>query len=366
MIDKRNHRRIDCATECILYRNGSIFRGVVENISISGALVRIRRNLSEIIQRGDVCSLLICNLPSEYYSRHASQARHIESTIIGIQFLFPEKECTQQKITNGGALDVNDAVPLNRVDAADLRKWEIDVHEWGAYVREWGPDERAQKMTKAQLLEANNRLVAAIAHYQKIAEAAKKANAQMSHMLVHDYLTGLPNRLLLSDRFAQSIAFAQRTDNKVALMYLDLDNFKFINDSLGHAAGDQVLRSVAKRLKAFVRLSDTISRQGGDEFVVLLPEVGDVKDAILFAEKLIAEMARPHLVGRHKLFVTQSIGISLYPDNGKDIETLIHNADIAMYLAKESGRNNYKVFTSDMNARAIARQSIEVELHQAL
>jgi diguanylate cyclase (GGDEF)-like protein len=122
-----------------------------------------------------------------------------------------------------------------------------------------------------------------------------------------------------------------------------------------------VLRSVAKRLQAFVRLSDTVSRQGGDEFVVLLPEVGDVKDAVLIAEKLIVEMARPHIIGRHTLLVTQSIGISIYPDNGKDIETLIHNADTAMYLAKESGRNNYKVFTSDMNVRAIARQSMEVE-----
>jgi diguanylate cyclase (GGDEF)-like protein len=225
---------------------------------------------------------------------------------------------------------------------------------------------RAQKITKAQLLEANDRLIAEIAHSQKIADAAKQAHAQMSHMAVHDFLTGLPNRVLLTDRLAQSIAFAQRNDNKVALIYLDLDHFKHINDSLGHAVGDQVLQSVAKRLQAFVRLSDTVSRQGGDEFVVLLPKVGEVRDAARFAEKLIVEMAQPHLVGGHMLHVTQSIGISLYPDNGQDIETLIKNADTAMYHAKESGRNNYKVFTSDMNARAVARQLIEVDLHQAL
>ncbi len=153
---------------------------------------------------------------------------------------------------------------------------------------------------------------------------------------------------------------------KVALMYLDLDHFKHINDSLGHEVGDQLLQSVAKRLQACVRLSDTVSRQGGDEFVVLLAEVEDVQDAVLTAEKLIEAMAKPHLIDGHQLHVTLSIGISLYPDDGKDVEAVIRNADTAMYQAKKNGRNNYQVFTPDMNVRAVARQSIEQALHHAL
>lgn len=220
--------------------------------------------------------------------------------------------------------------------------------------------------TDAQLLEANERLVIATVNAQTMTEAAEQATAQMSYMAEHDFLTGLPNRALLTDRLAQSIALAKRYGKKVALMYLDLDDFKRINDSLGHTVGDQLLQSVAKRLQQCVRLSDTVSRQGGDEFVVLLSEAKSVQDAVLTAEKLIGAMAQPHLVGGHRLHVTLSIGISLYPDNGKDIEAVVRNADTAMYQAKRNGRNNYQVFTPDMNDRTVARHSVEQALHHAL
>ena len=379
MINKRSHRRTDCSTKCILYHDGLYFRGVVENLSISGALVRIRRDASEIIHPGDACSLLICNLPTLTYSKHASQAKYLASTAIGMKFL-SEKECTPHKaetaeqtpeLSETGVLNREEAAEV-REEAADIREEAADAREEAADLREEAADAReeaalrAQKMTKAQLLEANDRLIVAMAHAQKMTEAAKQATAQMSYMAVHDFLTGLPNRLLLTDRLKQSIAFAQRYGNKVALMYLDLDHFKHINDSLGHAIGDQLLKSVAKRLQTHARLSDTVSRQGGDEFVVLMPEVGKVQDTAFFAEKLIEVMAQPHLVAGHMLHVTLSIGISLYPDNGQDVETLIKNADTAMYHAKKNGRNNCQVFTPDMNVRAVARQSIEMALHQAL
>jgi len=359
---------------------------VVENLSISGALVRIRRDASEIIHPGDACSLLICNLPTLTYSKHASQAKYLASTAIGMKFL-SEKECTPHKaetaeqtpeLSETGVLNREEAAEVReeaadiREEAADAREEAADLREEAADLREEAADAReeaalrAQKMTKAQLLEANDRLIVAMAHAQKMTEAAKQATAQMSYMAVHDFLTGLPNRLLLTDRLKQSIAFAQRYGNKVALMYLDLDHFKHINDSLGHAIGDQLLKSVAKRLQTHARLSDTVSRQGGDEFVVLMPEVGKVQDTAFFAEKLIEVMAQPHLVAGHMLHVTLSIGISLYPDNGQDVETLIKNADTAMYHAKKNGRNNCQVFTPDMNVRAVARQSIEMALHQAL
>lgn len=229
----------------------------------------------------------------------------------------------------------------------------------------WGRLEHSER-THAQLLEANERLVVATVQAQAMTEAAEAAAAKMSHMARHDVLTGLPNRSLLTDRLAQAISLAPRRGKRVALMYLDLDHFKHINDSLGHTVGDQLLQSVALRLQACVRNSDTVCRQGGDEFVVLLAEVDGQGDAALSAEKLIEAMVAPHLIGEHRLNISLSIGISLYPDDGQDVETIVKNADLAMYHAKRHGRNNYQMFAPEMNVRAVARQSVEVAMRQAL
>jgi diguanylate cyclase (GGDEF)-like protein len=199
-----------------------------------------------------------------------------------------------------------------------------------------------------------------------IPNRAEQTAAQMAHMAEYDFLTGLPNRVLLTDRVAQSIALAQRHGKKVALLYLDLDHFKRVNGSLGLAVGDQLLQSVAKRLQACVRHSDTISRQGSDEFLVLLAEVEDLQDASLTAEKLIKAMAKPHLVDGHRLHAKLSVGISLYPDDGKDFAAMARNAYTAVYHAKRSGRNKYQAFTPDMNDRAALLLSIEQGLHHAL
>jgi diguanylate cyclase (GGDEF)-like protein len=257
---------------------------------------------------------------------------------------------------------------LSRTEIADRRQEAADRREEVADRRQEAARAKAAlgARTGAQLREANERLVVATVSAQTMAEAAEKATAQMSYMAEHDFLTGLPNRSLLTGRLAQSLALAHRHGKRVALMYLDVDHFKHVNDSLGHAIGDQLLQSAAKRLQACVRNSDTVSRQGGDEFVVLLAEVEGVNDAALAAEKLIAAMAAPHLIGGHQLHVTLSIGISIYPDDGKNVETMIRNADTAMYHAKNSGRNNYKAFTPDMNAHEVARRSIEEALHRAL
>ncbi|PFG09665.1 MULTISPECIES: putative bifunctional diguanylate cyclase/phosphodiesterase [unclassified Marinobacter] len=219
---------------------------------------------------------------------------------------------------------------------------------------------------QALLKEANERLIIASIHAQTMAESAELAKEQMAYMVGRDYLTGLPNRSLLNDRMAQSIEFAKRHGTKIALMYMDLDNFKHINDSLGHAVGDELLKSIAKRLQACVRHSDTVCRQGGDEFVVLLNEVADARDAVVTAEKIIEAMGLPHLVSGSQLNVTFSIGISLYPDNGEDLETVARKADAAMYQAKEKGRNTYRIFIQEMEVRALARQSMEQKLHRAL
>jgi diguanylate cyclase (GGDEF)-like protein len=197
-------------------------------------------------------------------------------------------------------------------------------------------------------------------------EVAEHTARQMAHMAEHDVLTGLPNRALLNDRLERSIALARRQGKKVALMYIDLDHFKNINDSLGHGVGDQLLQSIARRLTGCVRLSDTVSRHGGDEFVVLLADVEDAEGAALTAQKLIDAMVQPHVIGIHRLHVTLSIGISLFPDDGKDIESVVRNADTAMYHAKKHGRNKYQIFTPDMKIRAVKRQSIRQALRHAL
>jgi diguanylate cyclase (GGDEF)-like protein/PAS domain S-box-containing protein len=196
--------------------------------------------------------------------------------------------------------------------------------------------------------------------------AARAMALEMTHSAQHDFLTGMPNRMLLNDRVNQAIAWAQRHAKKVAVLFLDLDGFKHINDSLGHATGDKLLQSVAKRLVDCVRGSDTVSRQGGDEFVVLLTEVGQSEDAAITARRMLQTVAQAHSVDQHDLHVTTSIGVSVFPDDGQDAETLIKNADTAMYQAKENGRQSYQFFKPAMNVRAVERQSIEESLRRAL
>jgi diguanylate cyclase (GGDEF)-like protein/PAS domain S-box-containing protein len=194
----------------------------------------------------------------------------------------------------------------------------------------------------------------------------KKAEAQMTHSAEHDFLTGLPNRMLLNDRVNQAIILAERHRKKVAMLFLDLDGFKHINDSLGHPIGDKLLQSLAKRLVDCVRGSDTVSRQGGDEFVVLLSEVEQSEDAAIAARRMLKAVAEAHPIDKHDLHVTTSIGVSVYPDDGLDAETLIKNADTAMYQAKENGQQSYQFFKPAMNVRAVERQSIEESLRRAL
>jgi len=196
--------------------------------------------------------------------------------------------------------------------------------------------------------------------------AARAMALQIVHSAQHDFLTGLPNRMLLNDRLSQAITLAPRHFKKVAILFLDLDGFKHINDSLGHPTGDKLLQSIAKRLVECVRGSDTVSRQGGDEFVVLLSEVERSEDTAITARRMLQAVAESHSIDQHDLHVTTSIGVSVYPDDGLDAETLIKNADTAMYQAKENGRQSYQFFKPAMNVRAVERQAIEESLRRAL
>jgi diguanylate cyclase (GGDEF)-like protein len=257
-----------------------------------------------------------------------------------------------------------------------------------AFGRQW--KHRARLSDSQAELGRQEERAAAMRTAMNVAEAAA---LQVTHLAEHDFLTGLPNRLLLNDRIDQAIALARRHKKHAAVLFLDLDGFKHINDSLGHGIGDKLLQSIAKRLVACVRGSDTVSRQGGDEFVVLLAEMQESEDAAIAARriaqlvagphsldqhddvqidvaiaagKILHAVAEPHSVDNRDLHVTASIGVSVYPEDGRDAETLIKNADTAMYQAKESGRQSYRFFEPEMNVRAVERQFIEENLRRAV
>ena len=225
--------------------------------------------------------------------------------------------------------------------------------------------ETAIEDSASPIHDRGGKLIGAVIVFHDVS-ASRALSRQVTHLAEHDFLTDLPNRLLLNDRLTQAIAMASRHGYHLAVLFLDLDRFKQVNDSLGHVIGDALLQSVAGRLVPCVRSSDTVSRQGGDEFVVLLSEIEHADDAAASAQKIIAALIAPHEIAQHQLHVTATIGISIYPDDGVDAATLINSADTAMYHAKERGRNNYQFFKREMNARAIERQWIEAGLHRAL
>jgi diguanylate cyclase (GGDEF)-like protein len=266
-----------------------------------------------------------------------------------------------------------------REDAAHLRESTAQAREGEARVREVIATSREQDIRTANtiqagtaddqlsmLQQANANLVIASIDAHKLTEQVEMARVQLDHLAHHDVLTDLPNRMLLQDRLGQAIEVARRQGRQLAVMYMDLDHFKHINDSLGHAVGDLLLKSVAQRLVACVRQSDTVSRQGGDEFVVLLPFIEHAEDAALSAQKMLTALLLPHRIDGRELHIGVSIGMSIYPNDGIDAQTLIKCADTAMYYAKENGRNNFRFFEPDMNARAVQRQSTEASLRLAL
>jgi diguanylate cyclase (GGDEF)-like protein/PAS domain S-box-containing protein len=225
--------------------------------------------------------------------------------------------------------------------------------------------ESAVEDSIAPIHDQDGQVTGAVMVFRDVSEA-RLMECKLSHLAQHDFLTDLPNRMLLKDRLDHAVALARRHNTKVAVLFLDLDRFKHINDSLGHAIGDRLLQEVGKRLLASVRGSDSVSRQGGDEFVVVLSQLEHAQNAARHAEKIHAALSAPHAIARHDLHVNVSIGISIFPDDGHDAETLIKCADTAMYHAKECGRNTYQFFKPEMNVRAVERQSLEAHLRRAL
>jgi diguanylate cyclase (GGDEF)-like protein len=199
-------------------------------------------------------------------------------------------------------------------------------------------------MTSVKLQQANEELVIASVKLQAMAEQLEKT----IHLASHDFLTELPNRMQLFDRIAQAIAWARRHQSKFAVLFLDLDRFKIINDTLGHAIGDRLLQSVAERLMSIIRSSDTASRQGGDEFVLVLTEVSDRDALTLKVDDIRHIISAPYCIAGHELCIGVTIGVSIFPDDGDNAELLIRNADAAMYCAKENGRDQCQFFRPEM------------------
>jgi diguanylate cyclase (GGDEF)-like protein len=233
----------------------------------------------------------------------------------------------------------------------------------------WAVARRQQPLSTRRLLligELLQVLGDALLQENDLRRRADETATQMTRLANHDPLTDLPNRLLLADRLACAVALARRHGRQLAVLFLDIDRFKSVNDTFGHLLGDQLLRAIGDTVSRSIRRSDTVGRLGGDEFVVVLSEVVHAEDAGKTAEKIIAALDQPHSVGGHEFRMTASIGISVFPEDGADADTLLRHADMALYHAKHQGRDGFRFFEAALNVRALARQTIEAGLRRAL
>ncbi|MGH8733897.1 MAG: diguanylate cyclase domain-containing protein, partial [Burkholderiales bacterium] len=272
--------------------------------------------------------------------------------------LFADKEAWK-----AAALRAYHQTPPGGIHTEDVRMTRADgstflCHARGRRIDAGDPEQEwiwscedvtAEREADLRVQQALSELERAVA--ERTAEL-EEAKARAQHLADHDALTGLPNRRLLEDRLTQALALSYRNRKNTAVMFVDLDRFKNINDSLGHSVGDQLLKDVAQRLVKQLRVGDTICRIGGDEFVVVLPEIKRSSDLAHVAQKVIEHLSQPVTIEERELIVTPSIGIAVFPDDGRDAESLIRNADAAMYHAKELGRANYQFFTEQMNQAA--------------
>ena len=230
---------------------------------------------------------------------------------------------------------------------------------------------RLELVAKSLLYEAESakRLQEQRLYQEKLAQQNQKlfdAQRNLHHQAHHDTLTNLPNRLLFLDRLNQTIKHAKRYEKQLAVLFMDLDHFKEINDTLGHDAGDQLLITVARKLESAIRKSDTVARLGGDEFTLILEDIEESNDIITITQKILYLMTQPVSIEDNEFYTSFSIGIALYPNDGESAETLLKNADAAMYRVKEEGRNNYQFYTEDMTTRAFERMHLETQLRKAI
>jgi diguanylate cyclase (GGDEF)-like protein/PAS domain S-box-containing protein len=350
----------------------------LENKLVTHAFAPERVAVLQLLSSQAAISLENSSLYADLQEREAKIRRLFESNIVGIWFFG----------LDGSITDANDAVlamlGYSRQDLLEgkIRWREITPPEWGRanehaiaelkqtgtchpfekeFVRKDGS--RVPVLTAAAMFEGSSEH--GVSFLLDLSER-KRAEEQVRHMANHDALTGLPNRILLQDRLNQAIAYAHRNRSQLAILFIDLDLFKYINDSLGHQVGDVVLQMAAARLRACLREGDSVARLGGDEFVISLPVLEDSGDVGSVAQKVLDTLAQPFIVEGNELHVSGSIGISVYPGDGADAETLMRTADTAMYHAKEMGRGKFQFFTAALNQAAQQRLEVGMRLRHAL
>ncbi len=225
---------------------------------------------------------------------------------------------------------------------------------------------QANELLEEQVAQRTNELRSANEKLKLDLEERKRVEQSVRHMAHHDALTGLPNRALFRDRLTHAMAQADRYHQILAVLFLDLDRFKAINDTLGHNVGDQLLKMAAERIRSCIRDCDTVARLGGDEFTIIVDDIVEVQDAAVVAQKILDTLSQPFILHGHEVFISVSIGVTLYPNDDENADNLLRNADSAMYRAKEYGRNNYQFYVADMNVKARERLMLESQLRRAL
>ena len=363
--DRTEHQRAEATLRNALLENQAILDSAVLGIAVveNGVNLRCNTKMEELFGYGpgEVRGLSVHSL----YPDRADWERAREETarefragrVATLEFELARKDGSRFWARLSGR-------PFDLASHTGRSVWLVDDvtarREAGDAVR------RARDELEVRVLERTAELAGANALLQGEIVERRQAEARVHHMAYHDSLTGLPNRALLSDRLDRAMLAAQRADRKLAVMFIDLDRFKTINDSLGHLTGDHLLKEVASRLCRAVRASDTVARLGGDEFVVLVPGIRAADECNHVAEKIIEALATPFPFEGRMLHVTPSIGICIFPDDGADVETMMRHADAAMYHAKASGRNNFQFFTARMNQAAAQHFELENSLRSAL
>lgn len=254
----------------------------------------------------------------------------------------------------------NDFITTIEASIENYGQWMGEI--W--HVRKDG-EEFPLWLTISAIYDENGKINQLVSVFNDITELKEKED-QIRHQAYHDPLTDLPNRLLFNDRLKLEIAHSKRYQKMIGVLFLDLDRFKNINDNLGHGAGDLLLKQVAERISTHIREGDTVARMGGDEFTLIISEIAKPEDAAIISQRILHEIKKPYMIEGKKLYITASIGICIFPNDGEDEKTLTKNADMAMYRAKEEGRDNYQFFTVDLNIRAQKRLSLENDLRNAV
>ncbi len=331
------------------------FRGILRDVTE-------RRNMEQALRESEARFRALTNLSSDWYWEQDSEFRYtrMESRRAGAgsiqnSFLGKRPWETELEIEGFGGWQTH-----RDLLAAHQSFRDIIMHRLLADGRPYYISVSAEPVFDASGTFAGYRGVSREITEQKIAEE------RIQHLATHDSLTGLPNRVMFSHLVANAIASAQRYQRNCAVLFIDLDRFKFINDSLGHEAGDQLLKEISKRFKKALRASDVVARLGGDEFVVLIQDLQQETQAATVARKLLSATLKPITLGGRDCHITASIGVAMYPQDGGDEQSLMKNADIAMYYAKDEGKNNYQFYSKDIRAQSLERLALETNLRQAL